>query len=221
MRNSFSYKGNVLFLYERLPVTKSATRPERFRDLAVWHDLNTDQSWTGEKPSATIRRPLFDRVAVDLDGDVHDDQDRRDQDREAPEVISEKILKYGKRRLRFGKEHIVRGGFRSCRERIHDNGGDRHTNEHDQRFPDLSCSGLDVTAHSKHNGIEREKDVDRGGVDMHKIENGKLRPRGERKRCQCARNTDHIKEVIQHLIGLEDMYRDHEDILIVQRWNGR
>ena len=149
---------------------------------------------------------------IHLDGGVHDENDGRDDDGEAPEVVPEEILKQGERCLCLGEEHVVRGGVRARRQGVDEDSGDRHAGEHDEGFGDLPGAGLYVAADGEHDGVERQQDVDGVGVQMHEIEDGELRPGGEEDGHHRPGDADHVEKIVEQIASFPKMHRDDENV---------
>ena len=72
--------------------------------------------------------------------------------------------------------------------------------------------GPDIAAGSEHDGIDRQKDVDGGAVQMHEITEGQGCPGGEKKSGRGGRNAHGVEKAAQQPTGPHCVYGNEKDV---------
>ena len=90
-----------------------------------------------------------------------------------------------------------------------------HTGQKDQQtkaLGDTSCRRFQHTGNRQHHGIHHKLDMDRGAVQMHKIQHRQLGPGREQQRRHSSGDTHGKQEIGQHLVRMPGMDGDQEDV---------
>ena len=141
--------------------------------------------------------------------EVHEKQDGRNDDEEAPKMIAPHLFKDIERIgfARSHKEHKVR-----IEKQVDDVDGKCQTEQKQKAFRKILCTGTDVLTKRKHDGVSGKEDMYGKAMDMHEIQQGELCPCRKEKRHDCRGDTDGIQKIIKRFCGLENVNGNENDI---------
>lgn len=141
--------------------------------------------------------------------EIHEKQDGRNDDEEAPKMIAPHLFKDIERIgfARSHKEHKVR-----IEKQVDDVDGKCQTEQKQKAFRQILCTGTDILTKRKHDRVSGKEDMYGKTMDMHEIQQGELCPCRKEKRHDCRGDTDGIKKIIQRFCGLENVNGDKNDV---------
>ena len=141
--------------------------------------------------------------------EVHEKQDGRNDDEEAPKMIAPHLFKDIERIgfARSHKEHKVR-----IEKQVDDVDGERQTEQKQKAFRQILSTGTDILTKRKHDRICSKEDMHGKAMDMHEIEKRQFCPRRKEKRHDRRGDTDGIKKIIECFHRSEHVNGDKNDI---------